>query len=69
MTVIVTLRDGETDKYMRFGDAYRKHNDGTLDVVRGGAKQPHSYAPGVWTDVKGDEKRSKSSRFWSWAKR
>ena len=34
MTVTVTLQDGATDKYMRFGDAYVKHNDGTLDVVR-----------------------------------
>jgi hypothetical protein len=32
MTVTVTLRDGGADKYMRFGDAYVKHNDGTLDV-------------------------------------
>ena len=34
MTVTVTLQDGATDKYMRFGDAYIKQNDGTLDVVR-----------------------------------
>ena len=51
MTVTVTLQDGDTDKYMRFGDAYIKHNDGTLDVLRDGAKEPHSYAPGVWTNV------------------
>ena len=38
MTVTVTLPDGVTDKYMRFGDAYVKHDDGRLDVVRGGAK-------------------------------
>ena len=56
MTVTVTLQDGATDKYMRFGDAYVKHNDGTLDVVRCGAKQPHSYAADAWTDVQGDEK-------------
>jgi hypothetical protein len=56
MTVTVTLRDGATDEYMRFGDAYVKHNDGTLDVVRSGAKQPHSYAAGAWTDVQGNEK-------------
>lgn len=37
MTVSVTLQDGATDKYMRFGDAYVKHNDGSLDVVRCGA--------------------------------
>jgi hypothetical protein len=44
MTVSVTLQDGATDKYMRFGDAYVKHNDGSLDVVPCGAQQPHSYA-------------------------
>jgi hypothetical protein len=56
MTVTVTLQDGATDEYMRYGDAYVKHNDGTLDVIRSGAKQPHSYAAGAWTDVQGDEK-------------
>jgi hypothetical protein len=39
MTVTVTLPDGRTDKYMRFGDAYVKHHDGGLDVVRTGAKR------------------------------
>ena len=56
MTVTVTLRDGATDKYMRFGDAYVKHNNGMLDVVRCGAKQPYCYAAGAWTDVQGNEK-------------
>lgn len=65
MTVTVTLADGGTDKYMRFGDAYVKHHDGTLDVLRGGAKQPYSYGPGEWTDVEGDEKRWKKHHFWS----
>jgi hypothetical protein len=64
MTVTVTLRDGATEKYMRTGDAYVKHNDGTLDVIRSGARQPHSYEAGMWTDVEGNEKRSKRSRFW-----
>jgi hypothetical protein len=64
MTVTVTLRDGGTDTYMRFGDAYVKHSNGTLDVMRSGAKRPHSYASGEWTDVQGDEKRRKRSRFW-----
>ena len=64
MTVTVTLRDGATEKYMRFGDAYVKHGDGTLDVIRTGAKVPYSYAPGEWTQVQGDEKRWKRSRFW-----
>ena len=56
MAVTVTLRDRATDKYMRFGDSYVKHNDGGLDVVRGGAKQPYSHAPGDWADVEGNEK-------------
>jgi hypothetical protein len=65
MAVTVTLPDGATDKYMRFGDAYVKHDDGRLDVVRGGAKRPYRYASGDWTSVDGDEKRWKKSRFWS----
>lgn len=64
MTVSVTRRDGGTDKYMRFGDAYIKHNDGTLDVFRGGARKPFSYASGEWSDVEGDQKRS-TGRFWA----
>jgi hypothetical protein len=56
MTVTVTLQDGATDKYMRFGDVYVKHNDGRLDVIRCGAKDPYSYAAGAWTDVQGNEK-------------
>ena len=64
MTVTVTLPDGATDKYMRSGDAYVKHDDGTLNVVRCGARQPYSYASGQWTDVEGDQKRSKKGRFW-----
>lgn len=64
MTVTVTLPDGGTDKYLRFGDAYFKRNDGTLDIVRDGAKKPYSYASGDWTDVNGDERRWKKRRFW-----
>ena len=64
MTVSVTRNDGGTDEYMRFGDAYIKHNDGTLDVFRGGARQPFSYASDEWSDVDGDQKRSKG-RFWA----
>ena len=64
MTVTVTLSDGAIDNYMRFGDAYVKHNDGTLDVIRTGAKRPYSYASGVWTEVAGDQKHSKTGRFW-----
>ncbi len=64
MTVNVTRRDGGTDKYMRFGDPYIKHHDGSLDVFRGGARQTLRYASGEWSDVEGDEKRSKA-RFWA----
>ena len=64
MTVRVTLRGGGSDKYMRFGDVYLKHNDGTLDVFRVGAKDAYSYACGEWTDVEGDRKRIKGRRFW-----
>jgi hypothetical protein len=64
VTVTVTLPSGGTDKYMRFGDAYVKRNDGTLDVVRSGAKLHHSYAAGQWADVEGDEKHWKRGRFW-----
>ena len=49
---------------MRFGDVYVKHNDGTLDVIRGGARQPYCYAAGQWTDVEGDQKTWKKGRFW-----
>jgi hypothetical protein len=65
MTVTVTLRDGASDTYMRFGDAYVKHSDGTLDVIRSGVKRPYNYAPGEWTDVLSDEKRWKRGRFWA----
>ena len=64
MTVTVTLPDGLTDKCMRFGDAYVKHDDGTLDVIRTGARQPHSDASGQWTGVEGDQKSWKKGRFW-----
>jgi hypothetical protein len=62
MTVAVTLTGGGTDKYMRFGDAYVKHHNGTLDVIRTGAK-PVSYPSGSWIDVVGDEKRFKTRGF------
>jgi hypothetical protein len=46
MTVTVTLQGGATDRYMRFGDEYVKHNDGTLDVIRDGAKRAISLRAG-----------------------
>ncbi|KUI39042.1 hypothetical protein [Mycobacterium sp. GA-2829] len=64
MTVTVTLPGGGSDKYMRFGDAYVKHSDGTLDVVRHGAKEWHSYASGDWVNVEGDERKRKPRGFW-----
>jgi len=63
MTVTVTLPDGGTDEYRRFGDAYVQHRDGTLDVVRRGSKESHSYGSEEWTDVDGDQSRKKT-RFW-----
>jgi hypothetical protein len=63
VTVRVTLRGGTVDKFMRYGDAYVKHHDGTLDVVRVGAKERHRYSSGEWTDVQGDEKKSKKAFF------
>ncbi|ABM11885.1 MULTISPECIES: hypothetical protein [Mycolicibacterium] len=63
MTVMVKLPGGGVDEYMRSGDVYVKHDDGTLDVVRTGSSQPHSYAAGEWTEVDGDEKRWKKLRF------
>lgn len=56
MTVTVTRQDGATDRYLRFGDVYVKHRDGSLDVVRCGVRHPHIYAAGAWTEVQGDEK-------------
>jgi hypothetical protein len=64
MTVTVTLAGGGTDKYMRFGDRYIEHNDGTLDVTRGGVKDPYRYESGEWTHVDGDRRTSKKSVLW-----
>lgn len=64
MTVTVTLPDGHTDEYLRSGDNYVKHEDGSLDVVRGGAPQPLSYAAGDWAEVAGDQSKWQKHRFW-----
>ena len=64
MTVMVTLPGGGTDQYMRFGDTYFEHGDGSLDVMRTGAKAPFSYPPGGWTEVQGDERKHKKRRLW-----
>ena len=63
MTVSVTLTDGEIEKYLRYADAYVKRGDGTLDVLRVGAKKPHTYASGEWSGVEGDEKQWRRG-FW-----
>ncbi|BBZ34706.1 hypothetical protein [Mycolicibacterium confluentis] len=64
MTVTVKLKDRGSDEYMRFGDSYHKCHDGSLEVVRTGAKTPFRYPPGEWTDVSGDQRKSAKSRFW-----
>jgi hypothetical protein len=64
MTVTVTLVDGGTDKYVRFGDGYIEHKDGTLDVTRGGAKHAYRYESGEWTHVDGDHRTSKKRGCW-----
>jgi hypothetical protein len=69
MTVTVTLQHGDTDKYTRFGDTYIEYDDGSLDVIRGGEEEPHSYPPGAWSSVEGDRKQLKRSRFQGWFKR
>lgn len=63
MTVTVMLAGGGTDKFMRFGDAYVKQSDGTLDVCRTGA-DTLTYAAGEWAEVDGDERKRKGRRFW-----
>jgi hypothetical protein len=63
MTVVITLTGGGTVRYSRYGDAYVKCNDGTLDVFRGGAKRSQNYAAGQWAGVTGDEKDSKKGLF------
>ena len=64
MTVTVTLPDGGTDEYMRFGDSYHENGDGTLDVIRTGAKESHTYESGEWARVEGDQRKFKKRRLW-----
>lgn len=56
MTVTVTLPDGGTDEYMRFGDVYVEH---------GGAKESVAYRTGEWAQVTGDQPKGIKRRFWS----
>lgn len=64
MTVTVSLADGGTDKYMRFGDSYIERKDGTLCLRRGGTKHGYRYEPGAWTHVDGNHKRSMKRAIW-----
>lgn len=64
MTVSVTCSDGTVDEYRRYGDMYLKHQDGSLDVIRTGAKKPFNYKSGQWTDVEGDQRKHKLRGFW-----
>ena len=59
----MTLPSGGADRYMRFGDAYVKHDNGALDVVRTGAKESFHYESEGWSDVAGDEKSWKKGFF------
>lgn len=65
MTVTVTLSHGGSIAYMRPRDAYIKHRDGTLYVVRAGERSRHRYASGQWAHVMGDERATPARRFWS----
>jgi hypothetical protein len=64
MTVSVTCADRTVDEYLRYGDVYFKHHDGSLDVIRSGAKKPVNYESGQWTDVEGDERKHRVRGFW-----
>ncbi|MBJ7339317.1 hypothetical protein [Mycolicibacterium sp.] len=63
MTVTVALPNGGSDEYLRSGDSYVKNGDGTLDVVRVGAKETYFYDSGAWNGVDGDEKKTSKRRF------
>jgi hypothetical protein len=63
MTVSVKLPDGGVDQYLRHGDSYVKHSDGTLEVIRNGVKEHPKYPAGQWADVSGDEHKHKVG-FW-----
>lgn len=63
MTVKVTLPSGDVDDYARYGDNYFENANGSLDVVRTGAKEPHCYAAGEWSSVDGDERKHKKRWF------
>ena len=49
---------------MRFGDSYHENGDGTLDVIRTGAKNLRTYGSGEWAGVEGDQRKFKKRRIW-----
>jgi len=63
VTVKVTLPGGGLDSYMRFGDTYVEHGDGSLDVNRMGVKAALCYTSDEWIGVEGDRKPSKTRFF------
>ena len=63
MTVKVTLPDGGLDSYMRFGDTYVEHGDGSLDVIRTGVKDTLRYTSDEWVGVESDRNTSKTRFF------
>lgn len=64
MAVSVTCSDGHVDEYYRYGDTFFKHDDGSLDVIRVGAKKHFNYPSRQWTGVEGDERKHKVRGFW-----
>jgi hypothetical protein len=67
-TTATAQHDGQVSRSVILQSALRIVNrdgvDGSLDVVRGGAKRPYRYTSGEWTDVEGDQKTWKKDRFW-----
>ncbi|BBZ32389.1 hypothetical protein [Mycolicibacterium confluentis] len=63
MTVHVTRDNGVVDDYMRFGDRYVKHADGSLAVIRASTMPTKMYSAGQWSTVAGDERRIKHGMF------
>ena len=62
MTVTVTLPTATPTSTCGLVTDYVKHQDGSLDVVRGGARQPLSYAAGDWTEVEGNQSKWQEAR-------
>jgi hypothetical protein len=69
MTVTVTLPDGNINEYMRFGDSYVEHGDGSLNVHRTGANEQYHYEPSEWTGVQGDVQKGMTKKSWQFWKK